>query len=68
MSLYTGKELEREARLAFRAAACYACPQGARVGRVFEGWRLRVVSGDGCAVIGYGKCVNGHEFSGACAI
>lgn len=75
MSLYTGKELEREARAAFRAAGCGACAgvmaaqwKPRRDGRRFEGWKVQIVSGDGCAVVGFGKCANGHALSGACAI
>lgn len=73
MSLYTSKELEREARQAFKVAVCYACA-GVMSGerktgpRRFEGWRVQIVSGDGCAVIGFGKCPNGHELSGSCAV
>ncbi len=81
MSVYESRELAREARRDFREAICWACPpedastipqailrrERAR-GRRFEGWRVRVVSGDGCAVIGYGKCARGHEVQAACAI
>ena len=70
MSLYTGKQLAKEARAAFKVAVCYACPwpKDAKQERRFEGWKVQIVSGDGCAVIGFGKCGNGHEMSGACAI
>ena len=71
MSLYTGKELAKEARGAFKAAKCHACPprdSEFRWGRKFKGWKVQIVSGNGCAVIGFGKCANGHELSGACAL